>query len=135
MKTSFDILDKVYPILAVPATVTGVIDGRVCRGKKPPDSQLQDIVIFTLGIKNADGIMFQPGTFFVNMFCENYSDGRPNEKKLRQITEAVVSTLEAWNDTTGNYFVFDVINQSVFQDQSNPVMSYSSLRVNFNIEK
>jgi hypothetical protein len=132
MKTTFDISEILYPIINV-TSVTGTIDGRVYRNKKPLNSELQDIVIIPLSNYNGDEII-QDATFMVNCFCKNHDNGLPNITKLKTITDAVIKVIEAYN-ATSNYYVFDIANQTVMQDTDQISMSYVNLRLNCYIEK
>ena len=133
MKTSFDVMNKLFPILNV-TTVTSVINGRVCRYRKPDNSRLQDVVILPLSNPNAKAELVQSGTVIVNAFCENHDNGLPNETKLKAIADAIVSVIEAHN-ATSEYLDLEIINETVFQDLDDPGMSYSSFRVTYTLEK
>ena len=132
MKTTFDISDILYPIINV-TSVTGTIDGRVYRDKKPLNSELQDIVIIPLTNYNGDEIIQFP-VYMVNCFCKNFDNGLPNITKLKTITDAVIKVIEDYS-ATSNYYVFDITNQTVMQDTDQISMSYVNLRINCYIEK
>ena len=133
MKTTFDVVNVLFPILNI-STVTSVIDGRVCRYRKPDNSRLQDVVILPLSNPNAKAELMQSGTVIINAFCENYDNGLPNEAKLKPITDAIISVIEAHN-ATSEYLDLDIVNQVVFQDHDDPGMSFSSFRVTYTLEK
>ena len=132
MKTGFDFLDKVYKILNV-ATVTDVINGRIYRRWKPTNSELQDMVISTLPTKYGEDI--QSCTVVVNNYCKNLHFGLSNEVKLREITDAVISVLEAYTQADGIYFNMDIVSENTMKDTDQPTMSYTSLRVNCILQK
>lgn len=132
MKTTFDISDILYPIINV-TSVTGTIDGRVYRDKKPLNSELQDIIVIPLSNFNGDEVI-QEATFMVNCFCKNFDNGLPNITKLKTITDAVIKVIEDYS-ATSNYYVFDITNQTVMQDTDQISMSYVNLRINCYIEK
>ena len=128
MKTGFDLLEKIYKIINV-AGVNSVIDGKISRRRKKADSELQDIVILTLNTAYNEDV--QTGTVIINMYCKNLQFGLVDEVKLNQITDAVITALEAYEQTTTNYF--DITSKrdiNTFQDVDQPIMSYTSLRIN-----
>ncbi len=128
MKTGFDLLEKIYKIINV-AGVNSVIDGKISRRRKKADSELQDIVILTLNTAYNEDV--QTGTVIINMYCKNLQFGLTDEVKLNQITDAVITALEAYEQTTTDYF--DITSKrdiNTFQDVDQPIMSYTSLRIN-----
>ena len=132
MKTTIDINDILYPIINV-ASVKATIDGGVYRNKKPLNSELRDIVIIPLSNYVGDEIMNE-ATFMVNCYCKNFTNGTPDITKLRAIVNAVVAVIEAYNNTS-NYYVFEITNQILLQDNDQISMSYINLRINCLIEK
>jgi len=132
MKTTFDINDVLFKIVNV-ATVKATIDGRVYRDKKPLNSELRDIVITPLSNYNGNEIV-NDATFFVNCYCKNFANGTPDIAKLRATTDAVIAVLEAYNNTS-NYYVFDIVNQILLNDEDQKSMSYASLRLKCYVEK
>lgn len=132
MKTGFDVLDILYKVVNV-ASVRSTIDGRVYRRKKKPNSELQDIVLITLTTPRGDDV--QVSTIIINIYCVNYQLGLPNETKLKEITDAVITVLEAYTITGGVYFDVDIRNENTMQDTDQVTMSYTSLRVSCTIQK
>lgn len=132
MKTGFDILKKIFVILNVDS-VNNVIDGRIYRRRKKPNSELQDIVILTLTTAFRPDV--QPGTIIINIYCKNLQYGFVDETKLKQITDTVTTVLEAYNQTGSEYFDFDIISENTMQDTDQEAMSYTSLRINCMIQK
>ena len=135
MKTGFDILEKVYKIINV-SGITSKIGGRIYRRAKPPNRQLQDIVVLTLPIMGSPDV--QTSTVIINIYCINNQYGLSDETKLNTITDAVITVLEAYNQQSdGSYFDFDLNNSSenTMLDTDQPIMSYTSLRVVCNIQK
>ena len=132
MKTTFDINDILFPIINTDE-VQATIDGRVYRNKKPLNSELQDIVIIPLSNYNGDEIV-NDATFMVNCYCKNFDNGTPNITKLRAITDAIITEIEAYNNNS-NYYIFDITNQILLQDTDQVSMSYANLRINCFIEK
>ena len=133
MKTTFDILDLLYPLIGVP-NITGIIDGKVYREKKPLNSKKQDIVINTLSNNNNEGIV-QQSIVNINIFCKNHDNGIPNETKLKEITTAVKTELDVYTRTPGVYFHFNVVWQTTMQDNDDIEMSFVNIRLNCVIEK
>ena len=132
MITTIDINDILYPIINV-ATVTDTIDGGVYRNKKPLNSELQDIIILPLSNYVGEEVMNE-ATFMVNCFCKNFTNGTPDITKLRATINAVVAVIEAYN-ASNNYYVFDITNQILLQDNDQISMSYINIRLNCLIEK
>lgn len=132
MKTGFDVLDILYKVVNV-AAVRSTIDGRIYRRKKKPNSELQDIVLITLTTPRGDDV--QVSTIIINIYCVNYQLGLPNETKLKEITDAVITVLEAYTITGGVYFDVDIRNENTMQDTDQVTMSYTSLRVSCTIQK
>ena len=132
MITTIDINDILYPIINV-ASVKNTIDGKVYRNKKPLNSELQDVIILPLSNYVGSEIM-NDSTFIINCFCKNFTGGTPDITKLRATLNAVVAVIEAYNSTS-NYYVFDIANQILLQDNEQISMSYTSLRVQCYIEK
>ena len=132
MKTTFDVLEKMFKVVNV-AAVRATINGKVYSRKRPLDSQAQDVVLTALAIRNDIGAVTQPGVYFVNCYAKNYNDGRPDVTKLKQIAGAVITVLEAYSDTS-NFFRHVIISENIMEDSDNPLMSYDSLRVNYHIE-
>ena len=120
MKTTFDINDILFPVINTEA-VRAEIDGRVYRNKKPLDSELQDIVIIPLSNSVGDEII-NDSTFMINCHCKNFNNGTPDITKLREIADAVIAEIEAYNNTS-NYYVFDIVNQILIQDVDQKSMS------------
>lgn len=130
MKTTFDVLDIIYKQLNH-STVTSVINGSIYRRKKPEDRKKQDVVITPLVLRNDVEIDIQDGTLFINIFCPNLDSGLPDETKLKQILDAVVTRMEAYTSAT-NYYRFRIISESTFQDTVD--MSYIGLRTVYYLE-
>jgi hypothetical protein len=132
MKTTIDINDILYPIINV-ASVQSTIDGGIYRNKKPLNSELRDIVIIPLSNYVGEEIINE-ATFMINCFCRNFDNGTPNITKLRATINAVVAVIEAYNNTS-NYYVFEIVNQTLLNDIDQISMSYINLRVQCYIEK
>jgi len=132
MKTTFDINDILFKVVNV-VSVKTTIDGGVYRNKKPLNSELQDVIILPLNNYVGSEII-NDSTFIINCYCKNFTGGTPDITKLRAITNAVVTVIEAYSNTS-NYYVFDIVNQILLQDTEQVSMSYSSLRIQCFIEK
>ncbi len=132
MKTGFDVLDILYKVVN-DDSVTSIIDGRVYRRRKKANSELQDIVLIPLTTAKGDDV--QTATVIINMYCANFQYGLQDETKLRQITDTVITVLEAYTITDGVYFDLDLRSVNTMQDTDQPTMSYTSLRVNCTIQK
>jgi len=130
--TTIDINDILYPIINV-ATVTDTIDGGVYRNKKPLNSELQDVIILPLSNYVGEEVMNE-ATFMVNCFCKNFTNGTPDITKLRAVVNAVAAVIEAYNNTN-NYYIFQITNQTLLQDNDQISMSYINIRLNCLIEK
>lgn len=132
MKTTIDINDILYPIINVD-TVKNTIDGRVCRNKKPLNSELRDIVIIPLSNYVGEEII-NDATFMVNCYCKNFNNGTPDINKLRKTIDEVAKVIEEYNNTS-KYYIFDITNQILLQDVDQLSMSYVNLRISCFIEK
>ena len=132
MITTIDINDILYPIINV-ASVKATIDGGVYRNKKPLSSELQDIIILPLSNYVGSEVM-NDATFMVNCYTKNFTNGTPDITKLRAVVNAVVAVIEAYNNVS-NYYVFEITNQILLQDNDQISMSYINIRLNCLIEK
>jgi len=131
MKTTFDALDIIYPIVNVAAVRTTISGGKVYRNSRPENSVTKDIVIVSLPITGGhkDDTDIQQCTVMVNAFVKDLEAGRPDDKNLDTITAAVMTVIEAYNSTT-SYARLEIINHSVFEDVDQAGISYSSIRIN-----
>ncbi len=127
MKTTWDIMNFLYPIINA-ASVTSLIDGEVYREKKPVNSELQDIVIKPL-TNNDVGDVAQESTVNINIYCKKLKEGMFNETKLKEITDAVITELEAYVNASNDYFDFDIVSQKPFDDKDNEKMSFNNIRL------
>ena len=132
MITTIDINDILYPIINV-ASVKATIDGGVYRNKKPLSSELQDIIILPLSNYVGSEVM-NDATFMVNCYTKNFTNGTPDITKLRAVVNAVAAVIEAYNNTN-NYYIFQITNQTLLQDNDQISMSYINIRLNCLIEK
>ena len=135
LKTSFDILDLIFPILNV-ANITSLISGEVYRTRRPVNSDSQDITISVLSIVDTNDVI-QEAIVNINIFIENIrSDdyaGLPNESKLKTVADAVITELESYAETS-TYFNFDIIWMNLLPDEDNKKDSYYNIRLNCRIE-
>ena len=132
MITTIDINDILYPIINV-ASVKATINGGVYRNKKPLNSELQDVIILPLSNYVGEEIMNE-ATVMINCFCKNFVNGTPDITKLRATINAVAAVIEAYNNTN-NYYIFQITNQTLLQDNDQISMSYINIRLNCLIEK
>lgn len=105
MKTALDQDTAIFKLLNVPA-VTTVITGNVFKGRRPNDSDREDIVINTLTL--GDGTR-QFGVANVNIYTKDISStiaGKPqllaNSSRLATLTNLIKPLLE---ETDGDEFV------------------------------
>lgn len=131
MITTFDVSKKIFNILNVDE-INDIISGRVYTGKKPTNSELQDIVI--LGNLTFD-VDVHSGTIHINCFCQNFENGLVNETKLNEITNAVLTLLDEFEPSDGVYFYVKLIYQITIQDNIQKNMSYSNIKLNCYIER
>ena len=131
MKTDFDVLDRLFPILNVAAVTETLGGGKVYRRKRPATSTARDIVLVALSLSGDDNV--QRGTFFVNCFAPNLANGQPDETTLRATVAAVVAALSGYS-ASSEYFTIELISQSVFPDENSDQWSYASVRMNYLIE-
>ena len=133
MKTTSDILDRLYPILAV-KDILSLIDGRVYRRKRPVNSRSKDIELNCLPINGGEGLDIQSALVIVNIYAHNYDNGMPDEKTLNTVSAAVIAKLEAYAGLTTEYFEIDVRSETIMQDIDDPMFSYASIRILCTIE-
>jgi len=132
LKSSFDILDRVYKLLNV-TQITSLITGGVWRRLAKNTSNGKYITINTIP-QNAGDYPLQEGVVIVNAYARDHEDGTPDESSLRSMSDAVMTLIEAHN-ATSEYFALSVSSDNIYPDDSNPGVSYLSLRVNYIIEK
>ena len=127
MSTQFDVLDRLYPQINV-ATVNTLINGNVYRYKKPLNSEKQDIVIVPLFLRDGEEMVAQPGTFFINMYAQNFDNGEVDGAKLNAISDAVVNQVTSFRQGV-TYMHLEIESESLYQDEDQDNMSYASLRL------
>jgi len=132
MKTTFDVMDRLYKIVNV-AAVKATLDGKVYRNARPIDSTTRDIVILALHVTSGVDIDVQQGIMIVNCFAPDIEPGIPDDANLNAMTSAVVTVLESYA-ASSEYFQIEINSQTVMDDIDQAGMSYSSLRVNFVIQ-
>lgn len=134
MKSTFDILDKLYPVINV-ASVRTTLDsgGHVYRNARPVTSTHRDIVILALPIIGGVDIDLQPCTVIINCFAIDKAPGIPDDTNLDAMTAAVFTVLEAYASTT-TYLDIEINSQGVMEDIDQAGTSYSSIRVNCTIQ-
>lgn len=133
-KSQFDILDMFYPILNV-SHITDTIDGRIYRLRKPPDSQVRDIVLLNLPISGNEKGDLQRGTFIINCFAKSdLATGTPDEASLEATASAVNDVIESYNNSSSSFFTLENIGGVMIPDESDDTMYYYSIRVNYDIQ-
>jgi hypothetical protein len=128
VKSTFDVLDVLYPIINV-ASVTTTLDGKVYRNARPVNSVLRDITVGALPIGGGTDIDLQPCTVIINCFAKDLAGGRPDDANLDAMTTAVLAVLEAYASSTV-YMHLEINSQGVMADIDQAGISYSSIRVN-----
>jgi len=131
MKTTFDVLDILYPIVNV-ASVKTLINGKVYRTAKPPNRTVKDIVVFALPILEAEESVIQECPVVINCYAPNVAD-QPDESSISTITKMVTKKLEAYSSGS-TYYDIQITSQTIFQDPDAPSMSYGSIRADINIQ-
>jgi len=132
MKTTFDILDKLYKIVNVTA-VKATLDGRVYRTNKPLDSMKRNITVGALPIAGGTDIDLQGCTVIINCFAKDIAPGIPDDANLDAMTAAVITAIEGYTPVS-SYLHLEINSQTVMPDIDQPGMSYSSIRVNCTIQ-
>ena len=89
---------------------------------------------FRRAYTNSEGVDVQTGTFYINIFCRALPNGLPDTVHLKTVTEAVITVLEAYNNTSGTYFACDIVGENTMSDRDSKTMTYTSLTLNFAIE-
>lgn len=128
MKSTFDILDIIYPIINTTA-VKATLDGKVYRNSRPADSVTRDITVAALTIAGGQDIDLQECVIIINCFAKDLAPGIPDDKNLDAMTTAVLSAIENYVETTV-YFNPEINSQNVMADIDQSGISYSSIRVN-----
>lgn len=132
MKSTFDVLDIIYPIINV-SGVKATLDGKVYRNSRPLNLVTRDITIAALTIAGGQDIDLQECVIIINCFAKDLAPGIPDDKNLDAMTSAVISAIESYTDTTV-YFNPEINSQGVMADIDQAGISYSSIRVNCTIQ-
>ena len=132
MKTVFDILDKIYPIVNV-AAVRTTLDGRVYRTSRPIDSTKRDITVATLHIAGGTDIDLQGCPVIINCYAPDNAPGIPDDANLNAMTAAVLTVIEAYNSSL-TYLHLEPVSQGVMEDIDKSGISYSSIRLQATIQ-
>ena len=90
MKSSLDIIEKVYQLINV-TSVTSIISGKVYATGRPSSSQLEDIEINTLA-NNSEYL--QLGFVNINIYVKEIEAGRPNLAKFKQVIDVLIPLLD-----------------------------------------
>jgi hypothetical protein len=125
-------LERLYEVINV-SGVTSLIDGRVYRRMRPPDSTSKDVVVSTLPIKGDKGFELQEGTAIINIWVKKFDNGMPDETTLKAIVEAVETAIEA-ESIANEYFTLDIETEDLIDDYNDPQWCYASIRVGYTIE-
>lgn len=128
MSTIFDVLERLYPLINT-STINALIDGDIYKFNKPLNSELRDIVITSLPLRDGEEMVSQPGTVFINIYSKDQSGNRVDSAFLNLITDAVESRIRAF-DQGATYLVLEIASTNVFKDPDQTTMSYSSIRLN-----
>ena len=134
MKTSFDVIDILFPVMNT-GSVTSLIDGNVYRNRKPLNSEAQDIVIVPQPVTGGVEKDVQTGSVLINIFCKDLLNGLPDMSHLKTVTAAVIAVLEAYTTTSGTYFAFEIVSEYTASDRDRPLMTCTSLTLNYVIER
>jgi hypothetical protein len=132
MKTTYDILDRLYAIVNVTA-VKALLTGKVYRIARPQGSTKKDIVINTLPIKGDKGYELQEGTANVNIWVEKFDNGMPDEATLKALVAAVETAIKA-GTSSNEYFDFQIESEDLIHDYNDPRWCYANIRVGYTIE-
>ena len=133
MKTSFDMLDRLHPVIDT-STINAVLDGEVWRRKKPVGRQIKEIEVNTLPITDDRESDVQDGVMLVNIYAPNYNNGTPNETDLKAVLTLVVTAIENYTPSAGEFCNLKIISENIMQDMDDVKMSYVGLRVNYHVE-
>jgi hypothetical protein len=133
MKTVFDILDKLYPIINVTA-IKSTLDGKVYRTSRPIDSVKRDITVATLHIAGGTEIDLQGCPVIINCYAPDIAPGIPDDKNLDAMTTAVLTVIDAYSSTTTSYLHLEPISQGIMEDIDKSGISYSSIRLHATIQ-
>jgi hypothetical protein len=123
MRTTFDQETILYNILNGSAALKAAISGKIYRGKRPNDSQKEDISIVSLPILPGS---IQFGTANVNIHVPDIGDF-PDNGKLKALTDIVRPLLE---ETYGDDYLLYISMQQVF-DEPEINQHYVNMRIEF----
>lgn len=131
MKTTFDILDRLFPALNTTAVKSTLGGGKVYRGKRPLNSTARDVVIVPLPVSGGTDI--QSGVFFVNCRAPNLQNGAPDESTLRATVAAVETAIQGYS-ASSEFFELEIAAQNIYPDETDDRWSVASVRVNYLIQ-
>jgi hypothetical protein len=132
MKTTFDILDRIYPLINTTG-VRATLDGGVYRNARPINSVKRDVVVLALPVSGGTDIDLQGCTIVVNCFAPDVATGIPDDPNLDAMTAQVLSAIETANETS-EYLHLEITSQAMMEDMDNAGISYSSIRLDCTIE-
>jgi hypothetical protein len=131
MKTTFDIVAELYSVINV-ASVTDLLDGGIHRSKRPERSEKKKgIVIVPLPVYQGNQVV-NDGVVNINIYAPPLSNNMVDIVTLKEITEAVMTVIEAYDNTT-NYWLFEIDSHELITDERDE--TFSNLRVNYYVEK
>jgi len=132
MKTEYDVLDLLFPVVNV-AAVRATIDGAVYRGNRPVNSTTRDITLKVLTMTGGHDIDLQRCTVMINAFAPDLQAGRQDDKNLGAMTTAIITVLESYASAT-KYFDVEISGHNTFEDIDQTGIHYSSLRTECTIQ-
>lgn len=127
MRTSLEVENILYQILNVPE-LTEQLGGKIFKGFRPPQRQIEDIVVGCLTVPNKT---VQNGYANVNLYCPSLGIGLPNHKRFDEVLGLVKGLLEQ-GEKEQLYYKIDNIS-SILEDPDNKEMHYINIRINYQI--
>lgn len=135
MRTTFDIVDIIYPILKNDAALTTALSGTVYKdGQRPIGSGKEDVSIGSLPV---NGEQLQQTVVNVNIHVPNQKlllndvqdNTKPDLKRLKALTALVIGLV---NEKYYSDYWFFVQQQQLFPEQDeNANEHYSNIRLSF----
>lgn len=122
----FDATEMLFKALNIPE-VTNAISGELCNSGRPLNSQKEDIVVNTITITTITKP--QLATSNINIHVKDIEVGKPNTKRLKDISRAVRKVFEEHQFIGKSVYISDL---GIIQEQ-NGKEHYVNLRIQWRI--
>jgi len=123
----------IYKILNV-SSLTSIITGSIYRISKPIDSQLEDIVINSIGnlsSKEVTGV--NNGLLNINIYVSKVN-GFPNISRLDIIKDKVIQLIEESSSyQSANSFFIKILSTNLFTEQEQNTVNFYNIKLQINL--